>query len=1657
MRYSKKNINLLLLCLAYVLCASAQVNKYSLVRTPQNVTVNRKLPKNILAPDEPVRATFSKEPKDEEIYRIHFFEEPLVPAEGSSSVEENNALIYALAGFSQRTSSDNFRPVTEFLNTYPQSRWRGALLANLGIIYRRSGYFNKAMEAWEQAWLILKNQNEHKAKVLADRVVSELLLINSWVGRVDRIAQLLAEIDQRTMEGPAVERVSSMRTALWTMKKRPGVSFKCGPYALNKIFAIHDSTHAYNDTLMAVQSTSRGFSLTELEKLAKAVHLDYQMAFRTPGSAVIPNAVVHWKLDHYSALIKLENGQFKCQDATMGTVYGQEFWLAQAALDSSASGYFLVPKGPLPQGWRQVTESEGSKVYGKGQEIPDNGKHVSPDDAQEPKQCNAKPMAQANVHLLAVSLHIYDQPVYYTPPVGPAMLFNIDYHQRDSYQPANFSFSNLGPKWTFNWLSFVKDDPNNTSANADVYVMGGGARTFISFNTATQSYAPELQTNDMLVRVCPTCYEVRHPDGSKEIYARPDGNTSAGRKIFLTKRVDAAGNAMTISYDNNLRIIALKDAIGQVTTITYGQTSDSYKITKVTDPFGRFAGFQYDASGRLIKITDMIGIVSSFQYDAAGDFINKMTTPYGSTGFTKTEGNGVSTPRVLETTYPLGEKERVEYLENATGVKMSEQLTPTGMSLLNTYLVYRNSFFWDKKAMKDAPGDYTKAKIYHWLHGSGSLNESGTAAPVLESMKQPLESRVWYFYQGQSYPIVANQGMSAKPSQIGRVLDDSSTQLSLFSYNSLGKITSSTDPMGRKMTYTYDSTNINLLEVRQTTNSANDLLAAFTYNSQYLPVTAKDASGLVTRYTYNTAGQLTKVTNPKNETTALAYNANGYLLSITGPIAGSTVSFTYDGYGRTRTVTDQQGYTVTTDYDALNRLTLITFPDSTFEQTVYDRLDPVHTKDRFGRWSHSMYDSLDRANAVIDALGRVSQFIWCSCGSLSEIVDPMKNITTFTRDLQGRVILKTFHDGTSISYKYENFTSRLKEVTDPKGQKTQYSYYQDNNLKQEDYVNAVIATPSVAYTYDSNYNRMATMTDGTGKTTYTYQAINLGLGSGQLSAIDGPLSNDIINYVYDSLGRINKRSINGVASAVVFDKLGRITAETNVLGTFSYKYLNQTERLASINYPNGQSTVYDYFDNKGDQRLKQIWNKTSVSGTLSKFNYEYNNDAQITRWTQQSDASTPNYYDVGYDLSNQLTSATLKNQSTSAVVKRYAYQYDKSGNRTSEQLDNTITSAEYNNLNQLTGRQNQGPIRVKGKTSKFSSVLVKNITAEDSLYAPVDSVTNSFEVFVKTIPGTNNITVTAADYSGNNNKKINSYNITVGSGVNDTLTFDANGNTLRETNPAVTYGWDAADRLVKITKGGNVTEFVYDGLSRRVSEKLNGTVIKRWLWCGTELCEERNASGATVTKRFFTQGEQIGGVNYYFTKDHLGSVIEMTDASGALKARYSYDPYGRRTKVSGSLDADFGFTGHYYHSTSGLYLAMYRAYDANLGRWLNRDPLFALGRISRKETSALQLLKAHKFGNGGSDNLYQYVYNRPITYVDKFGLRFGLTQQQWCVTSNIFWIGAGVAGVVGGIVTGWSGVGIAAVVGGGLGIGAGVTGLLSCYPDDPTSPCSQSN
>jgi len=99
------------------------------------------------------------------------------------------------------------------------------------------------------------------------------------------------------------------------------------------------------------------------------------------------------------------------------------------------------------------------------------------------------------------------------------------------------------------------------------------------------------------------------------------------------------------------------------------------------------------------------------------------------------------------------------------------------------------------------------------------------------------------------------------------------------------------------------------------------------------------------------------------------------------------------------------------------------------------------------------------------------------------------------------------------------------------------------------------------------------------------------------------------------------------------------------------------------------------------------------------------------------------------------------------------------------------------------------------------------------------------------------------------------------------------------------------------------------------------------------------------------------------TRDHLLSIREVTDSGASLHARYEYGPFGSVAKLAGTSPDLLAFTGVPVHGPSDLLLMKRRAYDPALARWLSEDPL---GRID-------------------GPNLYAYVVNQPLRWVDPLG------------------------------------------------------------------------
>ena len=395
-----------------------------------------------------------------------------------------------------------------------------------------------------------------------------------------------------------------------------------------------------------------------------------------------------------------------------------------------------------------------------------------------------------------------------------------------------------------------------------------------------------------------------------------------------------------------------------------------------------------------------------------------------------------------------------------------------------------------------------------------------------------------------------------------------------------------------------------------------------------------------------------------------------------------------------------------------------------------------------------------------------------------------------------------------------------------------------------------------------------------------------------------------------------------------------------------------------------------YFGVLQEHRLQTIHHKKPDTTTLSKFDYTYDAADNILTLQEQLDASSPALWRYSYDAANQLATATRSTTGTPVeTLNRYAYGYDAARNRTTEQIEDSVTTFTYDPLNRLTAEAAGGALRFAGTVNEPATVTV------DGRPAGVD-VAGMFVGRAVVSPGSNTVGVRAVDANGN----VTTINYQLNAaGTGASLTYDANGNLTSDGTR--TFEWNARNQLITINWGAERSELTYDGLGRRVRvvEKTNSATVTdtHLVWCGEEICEERAADGVTVLKRIFAHGEQIAGTPVFVTRDLLGNPRDATDASGTLLARYAFDPWGRRTLVTGADVTDIGFAGQRMHR-SGLSLATFRVYDPARGRFISRDPI----------------------GLAGGMNLYSYTDGNPIARTDADGLNHSHVSSGWKPCGN---------------------------------------------------------
>lgn len=218
--------------------------------------------------------------------------------------------------------------------------------------------------------------------------------------------------------------------------------------------------------------------------------------------------------------------------------------------------------------------------------------------------------------------------------------------------------------------------------------------------------------------------------------------------------------------------------------------------------------------------------------------------------------------------------------------------------------------------------------------------------------------------------------------------------------------------------------------------------------------------------------------------------------------------------------------------------------------------------------------------------------------------------------------------------------------------------------------------------------------------------------------------------------------------------------------------------------------------------------------------------------------------------------------------------------------------------------------------------------------------------------------------------------------TNSSFTYDAQGNMLSGLGRVIT-GYTSFNKPIEIRKGNASTRFQY-GVNQQRYERIdrneNGVTQTIYL-DSTEIIKQPN--GQTTFRYYIgdfaifekTVGKASSSVIRYLHKDHLGSVIAISNQNGEIEERFSYDAWGKRRSsswnkpdTSTSEVGRIGFTGHEMLDEVGLIHMNGRVYDPTIGRFLSADPFI------QDEWFTTQAF-----------NRYSYVQNNPLSYTDPTG------------------------------------------------------------------------
>lgn len=783
--------------------------------------------------------------------------------------------------------------------------------------------------------------------------------------------------------------------------------------------------------------------------------------------------------------------------------------------------------------------------------------------------------------------------------------------------------------------------------------------------------------------------------------------------------------------------------------------------------------------------------------------------------------------------------------------------------------------------------------------------------------------------------------------------------------------------------------------ITQITSSSGRWLQ-FSYGSGDRISQIADNAGRTVGYTYDGSNRLWKVTDSNGELTEYTYDASHRMLTIEDPRGITYLTNTYDANGRidTQTLADSSVYEF--DY-TLNGSGKVTQTD------VTDPRDNVR-RVTFNSDGYTLTDTRALGEAEEQTFTYVRQ---SGTNFILSVTDPLDRETEYTYDTNGNIATVTRLPGeadeVTTTFTWEPTFSLLKTITDPLSHTMTIAY----DVKG----NATSVTDPLShartFTYNASGQRLTSTTALSHTTTFTYDG-------GDLVGITDPLSRSVSRQV-DSVGRVTRFTDGlGRSTSYSYDNLNqRLSFTDSLSGATAFTY-DENGNMLTLTDARSGVTTYEYDDmdrviTRTDQLTNDDLYEYDGNGNLTEVTdrkgqvttYEYDALNRLVEVTYD-DSSTTTYT---YDLANRITEVDdsvagsivydyddldrlIEETSPEGIV---AYTYDDAGRRTSMTVDGeSAVNYTYDNANRLTQISKGGATVTIAydNANRRSSLTLPNGVVTEYTFDNASQLTgltykyggSTLGALTYTYDSAGRRTAVGGSYartglpSAVNSATYNAANRQTAFGALS-LTYDANGNLTGDgTN---TFTWNARDQLSAVS-GGISASFAYDGVGRRRSKTISSTTTS-FLYDGRNVVQELSGSTPTANMltgrrldEIFTRAESSATVS--FLSDANANILALSNSSGAVQTEYTYEPFGTPSTSGTANNNRSQFTGR---DNDAAELQYYRAryYSPKYQRFLSEDPI---GYAA------------------GDPNLYAYVGNGPLNFVDPLGLDGeGLTWGEW--------------------------------------------------------------